>query len=40
MLPIWLAERDLAGLVSGFEPAHQEHGGEGAFYIRLKRIRP
>lgn len=39
MLPLWLAQADLAPLIAGFEPAHQDHGGEGAFYIRLKRIR-
>lgn len=39
MLPLWLAEPDLAPLVAGFEPAHPGHGGEGAFYVRLKRSR-
>lgn len=36
-LPDWLAERDLATLVSGFAPAHRSHGGAGAFYVFLKR---
>jgi DNA-nicking Smr family endonuclease len=36
-LPEWLAERDLRPLVSGFAQAHRTHGGEGAYYIFLKR---
>jgi DNA-nicking Smr family endonuclease len=26
--------------VVGFESAHAGHGGEGALYIRLRRVRP
>lgn len=37
MLPIWLAERELAPLVSGWDVAARGHGGEGAFYVRLRR---
>lgn len=40
MLPGWLRHPALAPLVAGVEPAHQSHGGEGAFYVRLKRLRP
>ncbi|MGD9981861.1 MAG: Smr/MutS family protein [Hyphomonadaceae bacterium] len=36
-LPDWLAERDLAAMVSGFAPAHRSHGGAGAFYVFVKR---
>lgn len=36
-LPEWLAERDLRPLVSGFAQAHRAHGGEGAYYVFLKR---
>ncbi len=36
-LPEWLAERDLRGLVSGFAQAHRTHGGEGAYYVFLRR---
>ena len=36
-LPEWLAERDLRSLVSGFAQAHRAHGGEGAYYVFLKR---
>jgi DNA-nicking Smr family endonuclease len=39
MLPRWLAEPALAPLVAGHEPAGRGHGGEGAFYVRLKRGR-
>jgi len=40
MLPRWLAEPDLIPLVAGFEFAARHHGGEGAFYVRLKKSRP
>lgn len=40
MLPLWLSDPELKPLVAGIDQAHQSHGGEGAFYIRLKRIRP
>jgi DNA-nicking Smr family endonuclease len=36
-LPRWLAEPDLRPLVVGFETAAPRHGGEGAFYIHLRR---
>jgi len=36
MLPIWLAEPHLAAVVLGFGPAARGHGGDGAFYVRLK----
>jgi DNA-nicking Smr family endonuclease len=37
MLPIWLAEPGLAPIVAGWDYSAQMHGGEGAFYIRLRR---
>jgi DNA-nicking Smr family endonuclease len=37
MLPIWLSERELAPLVAGWDVAARGHGGEGAFYVRLRR---
>src|SRR5690606_1388204 len=37
MLPVWLAEESLAPIIAGWEPAAQGHGGEGAFYVRLRR---
>jgi len=39
MLPIWLTEPDLAPLVAGWDTAAQGHGGDGAFYVRLRRER-
>ncbi|HHY50336.1 MAG TPA: hypothetical protein GYA10_11370 [Alphaproteobacteria bacterium] len=37
MLPVWLAEENLAPIIAGWEPAGQGHGGQGAFYVRLRR---
>lgn len=37
MLPIWLNEPGLAPLIAGWDVAAQGHGGEGAFYVRLRR---
>jgi len=39
MLPIWLTEPNLAPLVAGWDTAAQGHGGDGAFYVRLRRER-
>jgi DNA-nicking Smr family endonuclease len=38
MLPIWLSGPDLMPLVAGWDQAAQGHGGEGAWYVRLKRV--
>jgi DNA-nicking Smr family endonuclease len=37
MLPVWLSEPGLAPVVAGWEAAAQPHGGDGAFYVRLRR---
>ncbi|MEM9999949.1 MAG: Smr/MutS family protein [Pseudomonadota bacterium] len=37
MLPIWISTPPLNQLVSGLKQASRDHGGEGAFYIRLKK---
>ena len=37
MLPLWLNEPSLAPLVSGWSVAARGHGGEGAWYVRLRR---
>ncbi len=37
MLPVWLASAELAPLVAGWDQAAQGHGGEGAWYVRLRR---
>lgn len=39
MLPVWLSAPHMAGLVAGLEPAARGHGGDGAYYVRLKRGR-
>ncbi|MFN7128565.1 MAG: Smr/MutS family protein [Brevundimonas sp.] len=33
----WMQAPGLRGVVSGFTVAHQRHGGNGAFYVTLKR---
>ena len=35
--PEWLADPRLKGVVAGLSPAEHHHGGEGAFYVALKR---
>jgi len=37
MLPVWLTDPRLAPLVAGWDVAAQPHGGDGAFYVRLRR---
>lgn len=37
MLPLWLSEPGLSHLISGWSTAARGHGGEGAFYVRLRR---
>jgi len=36
-MPQWLAEPQLRPLVAGLARADRRHGGEGAFYVALKR---
>jgi DNA-nicking Smr family endonuclease len=36
-LPQWLGSSELKLLVSGYSAAHARHGGEGAFYVTLRR---
>jgi DNA-nicking Smr family endonuclease len=38
-VPLWLALPEFRSFVVGFEEAHVAHGGEGALYVRLRRIR-
>lgn len=33
----WLQSHALRGVVSGFASAHRRHGGDGAFYVTLRR---
>ena len=36
-VPDWLAEPPLRAHVAGLSEAHRRHGGEGAYYVALKR---
>jgi DNA-nicking Smr family endonuclease len=38
-VPLWLASPEFRPLIVGFDEAHFAHGGQGALYIRLRRIR-
>lgn len=38
MVPLWLSEPDLRSVVVSYTSAHVRHGGEGALYIRLRRM--
>lgn len=38
-VPQWLAMAPLGGLVMQIAPAHVSHGGEGAYYVYLRRNR-
>jgi DNA-nicking Smr family endonuclease len=39
LLPEWLNEHEFRAHVAGFQPAHPKHGGGGAFYVQLRRVR-
>ena len=38
-VPAWLARPPLSALVQQIAPAHRRHGGEGAYYVYLRRAR-
>jgi DNA-nicking Smr family endonuclease len=38
-VPEWLHEAEFRRFVSGFQPAHPKHGGGGAFYVKIRRLR-
>lgn len=38
-VPHWVQTGALAGIVLQITPAHFRHGGEGAYYVYLKRLR-
>lgn len=38
-VPRWLSERDLACRIVSYYSARSEHGGDGALYVVLKKIR-
>lgn len=39
MTPLWLSQPPLRTLVAGVQQADRKHGGEGAFYVALKKLR-
>ena len=39
MTPRWLAEPNNAARVIAYSPAQKRHGGEGALYVLLRRLR-
>lgn len=39
LLPEWLHEPEFRLLVSGFQPAHPKHGGGGAYYVKIRRVK-
>jgi DNA-nicking Smr family endonuclease len=38
-VPLWLALPEFRMMVVGFDVAATSHGGEGALYVRLRRVR-
>lgn len=38
MVPVWLSSPRFSELVSGYASASRHHGGEGAIYVRLRRL--
>ena len=38
-VPLWLQLPEFRHAVIGFEEAHVGHGGEGALYVRLRKVR-
>jgi DNA-nicking Smr family endonuclease len=38
-VPLWFSKPDFSPFISSYEPAAQNHGGEGALYVRLSRQR-
>jgi DNA-nicking Smr family endonuclease len=37
-VPLWLALPEFRRYVVGFDVAHPGHGGEGALYVRLRKV--
>jgi DNA-nicking Smr family endonuclease len=38
-VPLWLALPEFRPFIVGFDEAHLAHGGAGALYVRLRRVR-
>jgi DNA-nicking Smr family endonuclease len=39
-VPIWLDAEATMGTVQGYDSAANQHGGSGAFYVRVRRSQP
>jgi len=39
MVPRWLNEPELSALIAHVRPAHVKHGGAGALYVYLRKLR-
>jgi DNA-nicking Smr family endonuclease len=39
LVPEWFHDAEFRSCVSGFQPAHPKHGGGGAFYVKIRRLR-
>jgi DNA-nicking Smr family endonuclease len=40
LVPQWLGEPDLRGIVVSYTTSHMRHGGDGALYVRLRKAGP
>lgn len=40
LVPEWLAGTELRGIVVSYTASHVRHGGEGALYVRLRKVSP
>ncbi|KQY25840.1 Smr/MutS family protein [Rhizobium sp. Root482] len=38
-VPLWFSLPEFRGLISSYEPAARNHGGDGALYVRLSRLK-
>ncbi|MGE6785069.1 Smr/MutS family protein [Ensifer adhaerens] len=38
-VPLWFSLPEFRPLISSYEPAARNHGGDGALYVRLARVR-
>ncbi len=38
-LPQWVKDKEIAPMIVQITPAHRQHGGDGAFYLYLRRKR-
>jgi DNA-nicking Smr family endonuclease len=38
LVPLWLGEPELRGMVISYTTAGPRHGGDGALYVRLRKL--